>query len=316
MHRQRLKYGALQQKKIGHSNKGQNTSTCTSTNTDNMTEEMKKWVKSLSNTPLTIDQERLLAQGPKFVIKPRKPPVREYIVAIEQGCSKMNQGEADELQVEVKKTLKKVQNQVRTTSNITNEEYRALKELKEDKSRMIFTADKGVALVIMDKNDYIQKADELLNTNTYKKITEDQTNKHKNRLVNILKNIESEGGLSEETYKKLYPTGAVSPKFYGLPKVHKPGIPLIPIVSSTGTATYNTAKELARILKPLVGNSIHHVQNTWHFVEQIKETRLKQGECIISYDVAALFTSVPIQPVINIIKERLAKDTELHKEPP
>ena len=69
----------------------------------------------------------------------------------------------------------------------------------------------------------------------------------------------------------------MSPKFYGLPKVHKPGNPLRPIVSSTGTATYNTAKELARILKPLVGSSIHHVQNTRDFVEQIKETRLKTG---------------------------------------
>ena len=102
-------------------------------------------------------------------------------------------------------------------------------------------------------------------------------------------------------------------KFYGLPKIHKPGIPLRSIVSSTGTATYNTAKELARILKPLVGSSIHHVQNTRDFVEQIKEIRLKQRECIISYDVAALFTSVPIQPVINIIKEKIARDTELHK---
>ena len=103
------------------------------------------------------------------------------------------------------------------------------------------------------------------------------------------------------------------PKFYGLPKVHKPGIPLRPIVSSTGTATYNTAKELSRILKPLVGSSIHHVQNTRDFVEQLIEVRPKQGECIISYDVAALFTSVPIQPVINIIQQRLANDTELHQ---
>ena len=128
-----------------------------------------------------------------------------------------------------------------------------------------------------------------------------------------MKNIKTEGGLNEETYRKLYPTGAVSSKFYGLPKVHKPGIPLRPIVSSTGTATYNTAKELARKLKPLVGSSIHHVQNTRDFVEQIKDTRLKQGECIISYDVAALFTSVPIQPVINIIKQKLANDTELQQ---
>ena len=188
-----------------------------------------------------------------------------------------------------------------------------MKELKEDRDRVILTADKGVALVIMEKKDYIQKAEELLNTSTYKKLPEDPTNKQKNKLVNILKSIESEGGLNEDTYRKLYPTGAVSPKFYGLPKVHKLGNPLRPMVSSTGTATYNTAKELARILKPLVGSSTHHVQNTRDFVEEIKEIRLKQGECIISYDVAALFTSVPIQPVINIIKEKFANDTALHQ---
>ena len=102
-------------------------------------------------------------------------------------------------------------------------------------------------------------------------------------------------------------------KILWVPKVHKPGILLRPIVSSTGTATYNTAKEVARILKSLVGSSIHHVQNTRDFVEQIKEIKLKQGECIISYDVTALFTSVPIQPDINIIQQRLANDTELHK---
>ena len=88
---------------------------------------------------------------PKFVIRPKKPPVREYVVAVKQASSRLNQGEADELRVEVKKILKKAQNQPRTTSNITREEFKALKELKEDKSRIILTMDKGVALVIMEK---------------------------------------------------------------------------------------------------------------------------------------------------------------------
>ena len=132
-------------------------------------------------------------------------------------------------------------------------------------------------------------------------------------MISILKNIKAERGLNEETYRRLYPTGAVSPKFYGLPKIHKPGIALRPIVSSTGTVAYNTPKELAKILKPLVGMSTHHVQNTRDFVEQLKEVRPKQGECIISYDVTALFTSVPIQPVVNIIQQRLANDKELQQ---
>ena len=166
---------------------------------------------------------------------------------------------------------------------------------------------------IMDKAEYNKKAEELLNTRTYKKIPQDPTKKQKNKLISILKNIKAEGGLNEETYRRLYPTAAVPSKFYGLPKIHKPCTPLRPIVSSIGAATYNTTKELAKMLKPLVGMSAHHVQNTRDFVEQLKDVRLKQGECILSYDVKAPFTSVPIKPVLNIIKQRLANDNDLHK---
>ena len=108
--------------------------------------------------------------------------------------------------MEAKKTLKKAQNRSKTPSNITRDEFKALNELKEDRDRVILTADKGVTLVVMEKKDYIQKAEELLNTSTYKKIPEYPTNKQKNKLVNILKRIKSEGGLNEDTYRKLYPT--------------------------------------------------------------------------------------------------------------
>ena len=164
----------------------------------------------------------------------------------------------------------------------------------------------------MNRADYIKKSEELLNTDTYQKIPEDPTKKQKTRLINILKKIKSEGGLNEDNYKKMYPTGAVSSKYYGLPKIHKAGTPLRPIISSIGTASYNTAKELARILKPLVGTTIHHVQNTRDFIEQIKEVRLKDGESIMSYDVTSLFTSVPIKPTLEIIQKRLTEDPDLH----
>ena len=175
------------------------------------------------------------------------------------------------------------------------------------------TTDKGVSLVIMDRAEYNKKAEELLNTRTHKKIPEDPIKKQKNKFISILKNIKAKGGLNEETYRRLYPTAAVLSKFYGLPKIHKAGTPLKSIVSSIGAATYNTAKELAKILKPLAGMSAHHVQNTRDFVEQLKDVRLKQGECIISYDVTALFITGHIKPVLNIIKQRLANDNDLHK---
>ena len=70
----------------------------------------------------------------------------------------------------------------------------------------------------------------------------------KNKLISLLKSIKAEGGIDETTYKKLYPTGATTPKYYGLPKVHKKDTPLRPIVSSIGSVAYGTAKELSRIL--------------------------------------------------------------------
>ena len=101
--------------------------------------------------------------------------------------------------------------------------------------------------------------------------------------------------------------------FYGLPKIHKPDTPLRPIVSSHGFVTYGVAKELAKILKPLVGKSPHHINSTQDFVEQVKCITLAPGECLSSYDVSALFTSVPVDPALNIIKDLLEKDHTLRE---
>ena len=154
-------------------------------------------------------------------------------------------------------------------------------------------------MVIMDRQDYINKANQLLNQDIYKAITKDPTNTIKNKLINILKNIKTKTGLGTNTYKSMYP------------KIHKPDTPLRPIVSSCGSVTYGVAKELAKILKPLVGKSPHHINSTQDFVEQAKQFKLEPGECLSSYDVSALFTSVPIDPALKVIKDLLEKDTTL-----
>ena len=176
---------------------------------------------------------------------------------------------------------------------------------------IVLTADKGVTMVIMDRQDYINKANNLLSQNTYRSIQWDPTNTIKNKLINILKRVKSQTGLNNQTYKAMYPIGCVPHKFYGLPKIHKPDTPLRPIVSSCGSVTYGVAKELAKILKPLVGKSPHHINSTQDFVEQVRHITLVPGECLSSYDVSVLFTSVPIDPAFKIIKDLLLKDPTL-----
>ena len=163
----------------------------------------------------------------------------------------------------------------------------------------------------MDIQDYINKANSLFKENTYRSIPRYPTTSIKNKLINILKRVKNQTGLDSYTYKSMYPTGCVPPKFYGLPKIHKPDTRLRPIVSSCGSVTYGVAKELAKILKPLVGKSPHYINSTQDFVEPFKYITLAPGECLSSYDVSALFTSVPVDPALNIIKDLLEKDHTL-----
>ena len=198
-----------------------------------------KWVINLSNKPLTPAQSSVLAKGHNFVVTPRQPPNLEYITAIEAACTKLSQQDAEELRADINRVLRSSH---LPKPNLTKAQNIALRELKRDRDCIVLTADKGVAMVVMDRQDYINKANQLLNQNTYKVISKDPTNTIKNKLINILKNIKTKSGLGTNIYKSMYPTGCVPPKFYGLPKIHKPDTPLRPIVSSCGTVTYGWPK--------------------------------------------------------------------------
>ena len=82
-------------------------------------------------------------------------------------------------------------------------------------------------------------------------------------------------------------------------------------MTSSGSVTYVVARVLAKVLKPLVGKSSHHIQSTRDFVNRVREVTLLPGECFCFYDVTALFTSVPIDPALNIIKDLLKEDDTL-----
>ena len=61
----------------------------------------------------------------------------------------------------------------------------------------------------------------------------------------------------------------------------------------------------------MVGKSSHHISSTHDFVEQVKHITLGPGECLSSHDVSAMFTSVPVDPALKVIKDLLEKDPTL-----
>ena len=85
-------------------------------------------------------------------------------------------------------------------------------------------------MVVLGKHEYTNKGTGLTcsREGVYRPITMNPNEKHKNKLINFLRTIKAQGGLGDNTYKRLYPTDTGPPKLYGLPKLYKQGIPLDP----------------------------------------------------------------------------------------
>ena len=127
-------------------------------------------------------------------------------------------------------------------------------KISNRKDIVILTQDKGRGVVIMDWNNYTEKCMSLLASNQFKHIPNDPTKWLESKAQWTIRKVKSK--LSEQEYKKLYPTGSCPGKFYGTTKIHELPVngginelPIRPIVSNT--ATYNLAKYLSKLLSPL-----------------------------------------------------------------
>ena len=134
---------------------------------------------------------------------------------------------------------------------------------------------------------------------------------YKSKLVNTMKEWKRHKTISGALYYSTYPTSEAVPKCYGLSKIHKNNVPLRPIVSSIGSIIYKTAKFLASILSPLIGKTEHFVKNSTQFVKKIEELEVPPGIKMVSFDVTALFTSIPVTEAVLVIKDRLNQVTTL-----
>ena len=173
---------------------------------------------------------------------------------------------------------------------------------------MILPADKGNATVVM-RSDYDKKMRGMLDdTTTYKKL-KDPTATQETRIVRTLLQLHNNGELTKCIYNRIRPTGSSPPpRIYGLPKIHKPHIPLRPIVSCIGAPSYKLSKYIASVISPLAGKTSSHVLNSKHFVGMMKDVHVEAEEALVSFDVISLFTNVPIDEAVDVIHRKLTEE--------
>ena len=172
--------------------------------------------------------------------------------------------------------------------------------------------DKGNGVVILDKDDYNQKMDTILaDTPKFQLLNEDPvkvTLKRVNQVKSLLKKLKAENSLSEKSYNGLYHTGSRIGILYGIPKIHKPNMPLRPILSYVNHYSYKLAKFFIPLLTPLT-TSPFIISASFSFVQELLNSDIDSGNVFMaSLDVVSLFTNIPVNETIGIISNALFSD--------
>ena len=186
--------------------------------------------------------------------------------------------------------------------------------LKKDRSFVICKPDKGNGVVLMNKIDYIKKMETILSdTSKFVPFTQDLFKvgviHREDHLNSFLRKLRKEKLINESDYNSMYCTSAQPGILYGLPKVHKQGAPLRPILSACNTHHYNVAKFLVPLLHPIT-MSQYSLKDSFHFLKEISE--VNTSNCVMaSFDVTSLFTNIPLDETIDLCLNTLENDGHL-----
>ena len=292
--------------------------------------EMADPIFNLSSKHLNDNESRLLSKGLKFGIKAKKVDTFEILARFEELAGSLNYLPIAEKEDPIRANLNSKSNFFRqlqgaadefvklskkADDNLSREERGTLTELSKDKSIVISKADKGNAVVIQNTDDYRRKINGLLTTgNKFKEIPTNPTRTREKKLQDYLrslhandnKGIRREYRISDEVYRRILPSGSRAGVMYGLPKIHKNGSPLRPIISAVKTYNYELAKYLDEILKPFINNT-YMLVDTYDFVNKVSKLDTNSSRYMVSFDVESLFTNVPTNETIEIILNEVYK---------
>ena len=195
--------------------------------------------------------------------------------------------------------------------NFTPDQKKDLKHLREDDDTIIKRSDKCKNLVLMKKSDYITKSDNIIDT--YELVKKNPTNKLEEDTKELIKST-LQNKIPDDALRKILPQHSRTAEFYGLPKTHKPGNPLRPIVSACGDPLDKLSWFLQNILTQVLAFIPAHLTNTQSYLARMRDAfplGLPANSIVFSIDVCNLYGSIPISEgidaVLSLIEANLSK---------
>ncbi|XP_055522791.1 uncharacterized protein LOC129716972 [Wyeomyia smithii] len=111
----------------------------------------------------------------------------------------------------------------------------------------------------------------------------------------------------EKLEKRLLVPNLRVASLYWLPKIHKNPIAMRPISSNICTPTEKMTAWLVSEIKKFLINHGKTVKNALELVEQIRDLQVRRNEILVSFDVAALFPSVPVTDALRSLRHHLER---------
>ena len=256
---------------------------------------------NLSSVDLTEEQKELLNLGLNCHIQTRFDEIEKQadLELLYQDILKLEKEKKVEVNSRLKDQMVGESSKVRSTSKskiMTEDLRKAAKDLRENENIVIRRADKSNIFVILDKDEYLEKMNSILNdTSKFSKLSRDPT---KTLTTKLNKMIDTANAASCDIhFTKII--GEYSPGYaYGNVKTHKPDNPLRPIISQIPTPTYQLAKKLNTLLAPYTPSG-YSLRSADEFLDIVKAS--KPDGLLASLDVVSLFTNVPVEETIQII---------------
>jgi uncharacterized protein YoxC len=270
-------------------------------------ERVDNFVVNESTCTFTENELELLNKGLNFVPDYHKRnDIVESVVDVETVLKTQSFSVQNEIRKNITPTIQKAKNQISNRNkNSTNTAVSDIITSLKNKNCVYMKADKGNKLVILDKTDYEERMNTLITDSQYTKIKRSPLSKMVKDTTDIVKEVTSVFGRRFKWRLKV--SNPQVPMLYGLPKIHKPGNKMRPILSNVNAPTSKLAKWVVKEVNELPPIQSLSVKNSFDFVEKIKEIYLEKDECMVSFDVVSLFPSVPVEEGIKSLEEHLIK---------